>query len=204
MTERPILFNGDMVRALLDGRKTQTRLFVKNADNLEVHPSDKNWFFMHHKDCGGGCDFDCGTFESPYGKVGDRLWVRETFRLGNRYNELSPSDSPSCTPVWFKAGGVEYNGDSGFLHVEGRWRSSIHMPRWASRITLEITGVRVERVQDIKLKDIAAEGVRGDTYLGAEWRGKWIHLWDSINGKDKAKCWGANPLVWVVEFEVVK
>jgi hypothetical protein len=148
----------------------------------------------------------------PYGKVGDRLWVKEEHYLIGYWtidgktktgkhkqkfiadvncHSMFPDNPPMCVCT-------------NRARQSGWWkRNSLFMPRRAARTILEITGVRVERVQEIKLKDIAAEGVRGDTYLGAEWRGKWIHLWDSINGKDKAKCWDANPFVWVVEFEVV-
>ena len=165
MTERPILFNGPMVRAILDGRKTMTRRIVKAGT----------------RDDWNAC---------PYGVIGDRLWVRETWRcFGGReyeYQQHQPS--------------IIYRADDGPTHNEGGWRPSIFMPRWASRITLEITGVRVERLQDISEADAEAEGCTGDHRADrdSDAAQEFRSLWNQINGKRAS--WDSNPWVWVVEF----
>jgi hypothetical protein len=173
MRERPILFSAPMVRALLAGTKTQTRRIVK-----------------------GGIPFD-DDFEivaSPYGDPGDRLWVRES----HWWFKDEPDNSCGYYPPKLTREDVEYRADGD----DGRkvWRPSIHMPRWASRITLEVTGVRVERLQDISEADARAEGVEpnafertADNYGSVLYR----RLWESINGPGS---WDANPWVWVVEF----
>ena len=182
MNEKPILFNGEMVRAILGGRKTQTRRVVKDQGRVPtVLQSDGNRLLPKHVP-------DWFTDYCPYGGHGDRLWVRETHWRAEgegtggkvrflQYKATSPDDPPL--------------GD--------RWRPSIHMPRWASRITLEVTGVRVERVQDISNEDVHAEGFApwGDKYLS------FADLWDSINA-NRGYGWDANPWVWVVEFKVSK
>lgn len=159
MKERPILFSGPMVRAILDGRKTQTRRVVKPRQGMLD---------------------DWTGLPCPYGKPGDRLWVRETCYFEQPHGEVIYRADPGSE----KALDPEFTGL--------RWRPSIHMPRWASRITLEIVNVRVERLQDIRVDDARAEGVT------AKWP---VHgfrnLWQSINGFGS---WDANPWVWVVEF----
>ena len=176
--ERPILFSGPMVRAILGGRKTQTRRIVKLKchDGFEVGPNYEG----EHWPVRGGDRMPC-----PYGKPGDRLWVRETW--------LCATGEPGPTLCHYQADGdrPEFNG---------LWKPSIHMFRWASRITLEITGVRVERLQDITEADAMAEGVEccsGWIGHAGEPRRIFCDLWKSING---AESWAANPWVWVVEF----
>lgn len=156
MKERPILFSGPMVRAIREARKTQTRRVVKEIDPDEFVSSN---------------EADNLALCCPYGAVGDRLWVRETWQ-GNQ-------------------GDIRYGADGDSLHGYNGWRPSIFMPRWASRITLEVTGVRVERVQEISEEDAQAEGVAH--------RCDYKVVWDAINGKKYP--WSSNPWVWVIEFK---
>lgn len=199
MKERPILFSGPMVRAILDGKKTQTRRIVKGKGTWSVEDADPcrlKWPGFENED-GDWCDMPC-----PYGSVGDRLWVRETLRQKPN-SDYSNSPHTSRTDWVYaaddkpiKANWVEMAGWS--VH---RSKPSIHMPRWASRITLEITGVRVERLNEISEEDARAEGVQKgmacDDYTHV---GHFRSLWESINGKDS---WSANPWVWVIEFQKV-
>lgn len=159
MKERPILFSAPMVRAIVEGRKTQTRRAVKTYTNIETFRchGEARVSFM----CGDGVAWACATDEfstkCPYGIPGDRLWVKETWQYG-----------PDVIP------GMMASGKMSRRHIvyaatvaDGRhpptWRPSIHMPRWASRITLEIAGVRVERLHDISEADALAEGLDADT-----------------------------------------
>lgn len=209
MKERPILFTGEMVRAILEGRKTQTRRVMKQRkrkDGCKLIPE-----VLQEIGVGAAC---------PYGKVGDRLWVREAFSAWTPGDPVEPIESEETVP--YKGCEFEYRATS--EAQPERWRPSIHMPRWASRINLEITEVRVERVQDISDEDADAEGVDsrnvptgGDDFQdywrdyskpkGDEW--PWIEgdprhsfrtLWDSINAK-RGYSWDSNPWVWVVEFK---
>lgn len=201
-----MIFNGEMVRAILDGRKTQTRRIMKVQPSDGFHPThngydldlnahwytpgvvDKNGYLQPaKKDVFGVADENEG-YTCPFGAVGDRIWVRETWARYNidqdshdmAYRATPPADWPE----------------------EGRWRPSIHMPRWASRLMLEITGVRVERLQAITLGDICKEigcglyDFRPATYGFQVWE----ELWKSIYGEEN---WQANPWVWVIEFKVV-
>lgn len=169
MKERPIIFSGPMVRAILEGRKTQTRRVVKddtmlawlNCDNV-VKPINDH---VAHLGC-------------PYGQPGDRLWVRETF-------------CPDYDPPIYKA-------DEDQAKIA--WKPSIHMPRWASRITLEITAVRVERLQDISDADALAEGCEPFRENDMNAIDAYADLWADINGPEN---WEANPWVWVIEFKKV-
>jgi hypothetical protein len=205
-----------MVRAILEGRKTQTRRIVtdKHFKRLGL---ERDGEYVYTAE---GPQWD-GTFEggvvpwSPYGKPGDRLWVRETWCQAAtdegtfKYNSEGNLDNTCCH---YRADGYEV------MHIDGEetksgkpkspWVPSIHMPRWASRITLEITGVRVERLQDISYEDAELEGIER---LGNGWRDylgdhpRWMSsitsfqsLWMAINGHDS---WNANPWVWVIEFK---
>ena len=188
----------EMVRAILDGRKTMTRRVVKNTSDI-IQDWDKN-----DKSYGPFFEDEYGdkhkTIEAcPYGQVGDRLWVRETFTL-TQYDK----------PV-YKADGRDADGDtwtSVLADPEGvLWKPSIHMPLWASRITLEITDIRVVRVQEISERDAMKEGV--EPSLGNDFNtnpfiysANFKRLWDSINEK-RGYSWDDNPWVWVVEFKVV-
>jgi len=196
MKARPILFNGDMVHALLDGSKTQTRrqINLKDFNESEVTKieleDDGWWFYADNKDLKKRwCTND---IQCKYGQVGDLLYVRETLR-----EDIFGSESI-----------VTYKLDDTIARMGGisrawKWQrktlSSIHMPRWASRLTLKITDIRVERVQDIEEKDALAEGVKPDD--DPRWNPvqAYEHLWSSINGN-----WNDNPWVWCISFEVIK
>ena len=196
-TERPILFNGAMVRAILEGRKTQTRRVVKN---LEGRPAN-SWTLHRAAGCADSWSSDSGWMgRCPYGQPGDRLWVREAFReaLGFETEPLSFCRYKASDP----------------LADEHKWTPSIHMPRWASRILLEITAVRVERLQDISEADARAEGVTDGGCLNCgepepcacaqpapDARDSFCRLWQSINGPGS---WADNPWVWIVEFKRVQ
>lgn len=226
--ERPILFSAPMVRAILDGRKTQTRRVVKCECNgrhldrlLGEWPLSSPPFQVtqEHLDdgflrgCRGGHDPAVGDWveqyqtdvddyatsliRCPYGKPGDRLWVRETWA------PVSTFDPSPETGAFYRADYVDDpHGPDGEKSPEGRyrtWKPSIHMPRWASRIDLEITGVRVERLQDISEADAVAEGSQcAGVPAALTNRGAFSRLWQSINGPDS---WAANPWVWVIEFQ---
>jgi hypothetical protein len=222
--ERPILFSGSLVQAILAGHKTQTRRVMKTqptspaaifdvAGGLPVWaiwPSEELDDAGHPKDHGIKC---------PYGRPGDRLWVREAWRLENdtgpngltvsKYVAADSQDHWRVAPNEFLQ---SYKGE-----LRNRVNSPIHMPRWASRITLEITAVRVERLQAISEADAMAEGAKsfpngGYVFNGTGYdKAKLCHsspeiafarAWDEING-GKSHPWESNPWVWVVEFRKV-
>lgn len=206
MKSRPILFNGPMVRALLDGRKTQTRRVFKL-------PNGHRW-----DDLQGGADsgnIECdkwpGTwhvseFRCPYGQPGDQLWVRETWYCDDFRVQCGPYLKPDDMDVTAarEDGTLVYAADglSPYEADQPVWKPSIHMPRWASRITLEIVSVRIERLQDISRGDAMAEGCPFPNMADGDDPRKWYaDLWNTINGPGS---WDANPLVWVVEFKVVR
>lgn len=180
--ERPIIFNGDMVRAILEGRKTMTRRVVKiDSPTLEFDTCTPYW-----PTCTGkGGDFI--RVPCPYGQPGDRLWVRETW--GSGFTDMNFKTLTKGAK--YKA---DYPDDTKF--TGGKWRPSIHMPRWASRITLEITNVRVERLREIDEEEARAEGFLNNNWATA--RGNFALLWDEINGPGS---WDKNLWVWVIEFK---
>jgi len=207
--ERPILFSAPMVRALLNGSKTQTRRIVKikGLDFVgcgQVNNDPCCWGFedgntgMHWALASGpGVD---QVFRGPYGKPGDHLWVRETWAY---CAHAMASKREEDGPFVYAADGIPIN------RLCERWRPSIHMFRWASRITLEVTAVRVERLQDISEADALAEGLTEDKednfFYSLEGRyrevtARWVYerLWESINGPNS---WAANPWAWVIEFK---
>lgn len=208
MKERPILFSAPMVRALLDGSKTQTRRVVKPQPEW-----DGKWFqWGGHKPNSkyGACAGNSlsTTFwmldACPYGKPGDRLWVRETHFINHYMGAQTPVEDRADCQTLYRAtdmGCVRNMEDSEGLV----WSPSIYMPRWASRITLEVTGVRIERLQDISEADAKTEG--WPVHMPSDPRGytspkQWYAmLWNAINGPES---WALNPWVWVVEFKVVK
>lgn len=206
MKERPVIFNGEMVRAILDGRKTQTRRVINPQPTL----SERTGFNWKGAAYGIGSTYRdtvrnfANCFKTcPFGQVGDRLWVRETFQ-GPLIPEDELSEYLGANPDKFQSPAYcEYAADGGAKpeyvdsdeNTRYGWRPSIHMPRWASRITLEITAVRVERLQDISKADAIAEG--GTEHFNIDWFGP---LWASIYGVDS---WNANPWVWVIEFRRV-
>lgn len=203
MMERPILFSATMVRALLDGTKTQTRRLVKGApdDWAPVQPEvysptvvDRHGDEQPGPDAygAGNKDGDC-WIRCPYGQPGDRLWVRETWARDDEDGALM-----------YRADlGRDMNADAWEQgRLEGvpryRWKPSIHMPRQASRLALEVTGVRVELLHQISRGDAMAEGCPFANMQDGESPVRWYeYLWRAINGPDS---WDANPWVWVVEF----
>ena len=230
--ERPILFSGPMVRAILDGRKAVTRRPIKHQPRTkgDIGSYGPGQPFIRH------ADPTKGNPECPYGRPGDRLWVRETWGVishdfdqhGNAI-DWEP-DRPATAiremrfgrgyysghVVYAADGPCEWAGDEdGGGDPRSAWKPSIHMPRAACRILLEITAVRVERLQTISDEQAMAEGVRlyadhaalGDWYhvdgkdtYSADPRKSFELLWSSINGADS---WNSNPWVWVVEFKQV-
>jgi hypothetical protein len=203
---RPILFSGPMVRALLSGAKTQTRRVVRLPDDAftdvvrDFDPDARSYFWRFSASMDGACQTH--DVECPYGKPGDRLFVKETFA----------ADVPGCEfqDGWsYRADHIDPRGDGPANPM--RWRPSIHMPRRASRITLEITGVRVERVQEIGEEDAIAEGVgpgyvpnaMGSTTCVGH-RPMFARLWDQINGKRPGCSWNDNPWVWAISFRRVE
>jgi len=207
MKEYPILFSGPMVRAILDGSKTMTRRVIKvrGHEGQPLMAGITKYWKPARTDRPGY--IDC-----PYGEIGDRLWVRETWRpLWDGID--APGTIGDC--IQYKADMAKLkphvpDEDTGFRFddmcevdvPQPKWRPSIHMFRWASRITLEVTGVRVERVQDISLDACWAEGVGiGLNGIGARYA--FGSLWNHINEK-RGFGWDVNPLVWVVQFRRVK
>jgi hypothetical protein len=206
MSEKPILFSAAMVIALLDGRKTQTRRIVKLPHNNPLGQWEPTTIGGEN----GGRTADGKTVPlqggiwhtrtgeclmSPY-QPDDRLWVRETHSIRVRPEETTDG----MGRVWYQA---TMQGDP---HI--RWKPSIHMPRWASRITLEVTGVRVERLQEISEADARAEGI--DPLSMFNWRPdevwstnpqaqRYAELWNDLNTA-RGYGWDVNPWVWVVEF----
>lgn len=184
MKERPILFSGPMVRAIIERRKTQTRRIIKNQALVE-HDNGKV-LHVHSDKCPGFCDYACEN-KCPYGKPGDRLWVREKWALTNIGGEQFPVYSVCDSRT-------DYGGP---------WRPSIHMFRHYSRINLRIKNIRVERLQDISEEDTRKEGVSPTPLLKAYpnyGRSLFQKLWESINGEIS---WQLNPFVWVVEFQLI-
>lgn len=218
MKERPILFSAPMVRAILDGSKTQTRRVVKMPKIWERQGGklDANSTF---RDQGFGdgeylhVAIDDGSVQRvycPYGQRGDQLWVRETWQGPLLDSDEQEAQFDEDGPDAFKKPGFcayRATDDLDAVDEDGKdlgWRPSIHMPRWASRIQLEITGVRVERLQDISEQDAWAEGCEGyddDVTGGQSGYGEFVALWEAINGPGS---WEANPWVWVIEFRRIR
>lgn len=227
MKERPILFSSPMVRAILAGRKTVTRRVVTVGDTIEERDDGTQWPYFTtwtHGDDGSP------WASCPYGAPGDRLWVRETWRYhgwtedgapwikyaaddSTRLVERIPDEwSDRLADIWADL------SDDANMAIDGRaadrkWRPSIFLPRWASRVTLAVTAVRVERLQEIDELDALNEGVQGRAvdgvldgkpgrYVVGSARDEFAELWDGING-DRAP-WASNPWVWRVEFKVVQ
>lgn len=203
--ERPILFSGPMVRALLDGQKTQTRRVVKREPLAWLDDSGFTPGFVADP-ANGFC---------TYGKPGDTLWVREAWALHERFSDVGRVVyAATANRSWTEAHRdfpVDLIGDRKARPFQEGFRPSIHMPRWASRLTLEITDVRVERLQDIGEADAMAEGASPcangvwfdgkPEFAGSDARGAYYCLWEHING---AGSWAANPWVWAVSFRVME
>lgn len=222
ITEKSILFSGEMVRAILDGRKTMTRRIVKpqptyedetiyagkiyGPEKYEPVDYDKDGEMIEGMEIFGAYDED-GEWgvKCPY-EPGMKLWVRETFftrrcaccDLGDEYSDCTCGNPP------------KYRADGYKLFTGEKWSPSLFMPRWASRITLEVTGVRIERLQSITEEDARAEGIKeysNRTFgldepaccMGTNARIAFMRLWDSLNAK-RGYGWKVNPWVWVVQF----
>lgn len=229
--ERPILFSGPMVRALLDGTKTQTRRIValpRSRGSFVLEDHGDGWWPYQSDDgesslCDDGMEHPCTC---PYGRPGDQLWVREThapqadcWGAWERATQGAGGEPPI---LHFAADFRPFQNDRGqtvYKPFIEKWRPAIHMPRWASRIDLEVTSVRVERLQDISDEDARAEGITAHRKGGWHWeqppagiegtnhfgfataRDAFGALWESING---AGSWAANPWLWVVEFRRIR
>jgi hypothetical protein len=226
MKERPILFSTEMVQAILEGRKSQTRRIMNPQPSL----FDRLWMWTKKKMVyalpnQGELETSClGIWQvCPYGKSGDRLWVRETWGLG----AIEDTSWDHAAYIAYKADGkidlpidykkckrISLTSRPDLKTYINHWRPSIHIPHWASRITLEVVNVRVERVRDITEDDALAEGCEpvmrdsgGVTPWGAEieipcYHEGYAELWDKINAK-RGYGWDANPYVWVIEFKVL-
>ncbi|EOI5834201.1 morphogenetic protein [Klebsiella aerogenes] len=215
MTERGMIFNSEMVRAILDGRKTQTRRPVK----FPVHDKNLGCELAGNELAG---ELSAGNYlNSAFGKPGDRIWVRETFQgplfdyeqMDAYLEDSSRFETPEFCQYAADGGHrPEYqDADDNLRHG---WRPSIHMPRWASRILLEITNVRVERLNAISEEDARAEGIIDGGCLNCgepepcgcanpepDATDTFAYLWQSIYGQEN---WNANPWVWVIEFKRVE
>ncbi|WP_416359198.1 hypothetical protein [Delftia acidovorans] len=200
MKERPILFSGSMVRALLAGTKTQTRRAFSPRMEKLMRAAAAMGEVSHFLDEGSMQPNDLDYVRSfcPYGQPGDKLWVREAFMHEPADYCWEASVSIPCRPAE-----TAYRADFPNSQPGEGWKPSIHMPRNLSRILLEITGVRVERLQDISEADALAEGVPHSLNLpgGRFARENFEHLWWTINGDGS---WESNPWVWVVEFKRVQ
>lgn len=199
MKERPIIFSTDMVKAILDGRETQTRRVIKPQPkpdstflNLLLNERTKRLMAIFHKTTETG--FVQYPRQCPYGQVGDRLWVRETF-CQVCYKNDNEQD------VCYKE---DCETNPSIVQCNEKWTSSYFMPRWASRITLEITEVRVEQLVKIDIRDIHSEGICLPEdkvgYYGKLYVDAFHNLWDSINAK-RGYSWEVNPWVWVINFK---
>lgn len=228
MTERGMIFNAEMVRAILDGRKTQTRRIMK----LQPKPSKSRpgdfWFsskklesMVHVSDLAPGnspiADYHLFIQEHccPLGAVGDRIWVREAFRVHSRATDVATlvykaSERNSWTEQTHRVPVAVCNKPA----TPEKWTPSLHMPRWASRILLEITDVRVERLNTISEEDARSEGIIDGGCLNCgesepcgcanpepDATDAFAYLWQSIYGQES---WNANPWVWVIEFKRVE
>ena len=242
MKERPILFNGEMVRALLDGRKTQTRRLVdmrvpmgyigpKGSDNdpdcWGWQAEDGMWYVLGrgHND---RCHYGNVSIPCPHGAVGDRLWVRETWGDADHYYQGHANDCPSVVAYAADRFAIQFDAEeptpvpsmdiAQWNWDKMKWRPSIHMPRWASRIDLEITEVRVQRANSITDADAIAEGARccvcdgpvdgtsendcGCFHSRRMATHSFALLWDSINGERAS--WSSNPWTWAITFKRVR
>jgi hypothetical protein len=197
--ERPILFNGAMVQAILNGTKTQTRRVIKPQPIWMGETTGQYWAWQRK----GVFIPKYAVNSCPYGNPGDRLWVRETWAPVQACTHNDPGS-------YALASGAFYRASDGDMEEQiDRWRPSIHMPREASRITLEVKRVWVERVQNISEADAKREGwdmsnlpqghADDGTYHARDW---FQALWDSINAK-RGYPWGDNPWVWCVEFKQI-
>ncbi|MBK0567398.1 hypothetical protein LW586_14260 [Klebsiella quasipneumoniae] len=214
MTERGMIFNAEMVRAILDGRKTQTRRPIKWKQTrfTEIGEREDGSKWPWSEDAEHACDF---WHPCPFGAVGDRIWVREAFRVHSRATDVATlvykaSERNSWTEQTRRVPVAVCNKPA----TPEKWTPSLHMPRWASRILLEITDVRVERLNAISEEDARAEGIIDGGCLNCgepepcgcanpepDATDAFAYLWQSIYGQES---WNANPWVWVISFKRVE
>ncbi|HDU1493030.1 TPA: hypothetical protein REW05_004683 [Klebsiella pneumoniae] len=217
MTERGMIFNGEMVRAILDGRKTQTRRIIKWKQTrfTEIGEREDGSKWPWSEDAEHACDF---WHPCPFGAVGDRIWVREAFRVHSRATDVATlvykaSERNSWTEQTHRVPVAVCNKPA----TPEKWTPSLHMPRWASRILLEITGVRVERLNAISEEDAEAEGIDMEALYDSQdcydciadhnmtgrptVTGAFKYLWESIYGDES---WNSNPWVWVIDFKRIE
>ncbi len=214
MTVRPIAFTGPMVKALLDGRKTQTRRVLKTQPSGQwdaMFCNDGDWYTG---DALTGARIQ--KLKVPYA-IGDLLYVRECWRTPESLDHLSPRQiAERCDELGYRgywcprvteADGLthQWSEEDGFRDDEptGRLRAAMHMPRWATRLTLKVTDVRVERVQEISLSDAMNEGVSGVVNADGDARRRFCRLWDSIN-EARGFGWEVNPWVVAISFTVIR
>ncbi len=204
--ERPILMNTESVKGILDDRKTQTRRVIKpqptpEPDRIEyIKYYGVTWGWSPTSKSGKVGIFKPPIYKCPYGKIGDRLWVRETWQQffpedWEKWPAMLDYYHKKCMwndecKIFYKANGPEEHPEYGKIN----WKPSIHISRIHSRIDLEITDIRIERVQDITYDDILAEGIRSKNQMR--------ELWDSINAK-RGYGWNINPYVWIIVFKVL-
>lgn len=233
MKERGMIFNAEMVRAILDGRKTQTRrIMAIQPEHSELglrrvidskNGRDNGKYFWSQSDA-RGLKMRSKVFGCPYGEVGDRIWVRETYQgplFDYEHMESYLEDSSKFEKPEFCVYRADGNPAPEFYDADDNlhcgWRPSIHMPRWASRILLEITNVRVERLNSISEQDALSEGIDRERLEESQDNydciadhnmtgrptatGAFKYLWESIYGEEN---WQANPWVWVIEFKRVE
>ena len=211
---KPILFSAPMVRAILAGRKTMTRRALKNQP-VELPDFNKGCLSI----CVGGSKYtafqpEITTLHCPHGKVGSKLWVRESWRTYKSLDHLPPRQIATGAGIQYEAGGSNVPMADELFNM-GKLRPSIFMPRWASRINLELTEIRVERLNKISNTDILREGIRSESCNVCVHTGgsgcehcfsilnPFRELWDSINGSTPGKAWDDNPFVFVESFKVV-
>jgi hypothetical protein len=219
MNARPILFSGEMVRALLDGRKTQDRRIVRpqppeGTDALRDIPGENHWWAAYATHDANGVTYrplgsdQQHSWRCPYGGRGNLLYVKEAWaqRFGRDHLNGTELYESGVREAWYWADGPGKCCRTGCAGAAGRYRHARFMPRWASRITLRLTDVRVERLQDIRGMDALREGVSIPAHIphdGADLDyacREYRHLWESINGPGS---WDANPWVWALTFDVI-
>lgn len=205
MKARPILFSGDMVRAMLDGRKTMTRRIVKPQPDA-IHDGWPYWHiggYRAYLHMGGTDPLRSGShnpLQCPYGRPGDVLYVNEAWRTeSDYYNDLKPRELSGEETILYDA-----DADWSANHTVGRYRHARFMPKWASRITLLIEDVRVERLQEISEADAMEEGAEPVLVPpdggSCPHRQGFLELWESLHGSDS---WPANPFVWRIQFRPI-
>lgn len=215
MTDRPLLFSAAMVRALLEGQKTQTRRVLKPihgigdpknlaeegvGDYSGQHNDPKSWGWPCFED-GGDASLDLWPELSGY-KKGDRLWVKETWLTCPSYDNVKPTLLSKDVPLHYLADDLFFLWNDRDAECHGKNRVSIHMPRWASRLTLYVTEVRVQRLQDINRGDAMAEGCPSPNMAaGPDPRDWYRDLWNQLNGEG---AWERNPWVVAITFTVLQ